>query len=79
MSACHCCDQPILDQLEIGKNERRQSSQISWLSLRPSLFNWITVLLVTGWVVIVAIAAELAGPDSLSAVPTLEGFLKELL
>ena len=75
MSACNCCDQPMLEPLDIGKNERPQ--QISWL--RPNLFNWVTVLLVTGWVAIVAVAAELSGSDSVSTVPTLEAFLRELL
>ncbi len=29
---------------------------------RPKLFNWITMLLVAGWVTVVAVVAELAPP-----------------
>ena len=46
---------------------------------RATLFNWVTALLVAGWVGIVAVAAELAGPEEISAVPTLEVFLRSLL
>jgi hypothetical protein len=43
------------------------------------LFNWVTALLLTGWVGIVAVAVELAGPQKLTPLPTLESFLRALL
>lgn len=32
------------------------------LRARPKLFNWITILLLTGWVLLVALVAELSTP-----------------
>ena len=46
---------------------------------RTNLFNRVTVLLLMGWVGIVALAMELAGPKNLTAVPTLDAFLRSLL
>lgn len=31
-------------------------------SARPRFFNWMTILLVTAWVVLVAVIAEVSGP-----------------
>jgi hypothetical protein len=70
MPGCHClahCSEPR----ECESTEPRVE--------RPSLFNWVTVILVTMWVGIVAAAAELAGPDKLAPVPTLEAFIRTLL
>ena len=70
MSACHClahCSGP------------REREPVETRIERPSLFNWVTVILVAMWVGIVAAAAELAGPDKLAPVPTLEAFFLTLL
>ena len=62
MSACHYCHHP--------------ASQT--IATRPQLFNWVTALLLTGWVGIVSLAFEMSSAANLSAVPTLEVFLKTL-
>ncbi len=67
MSACHCCP------------HTRERKALLETRHRPSLFNWVTVLLLTGWVGIVTVALKTAGPENLSAVPTLESFLRTLL
>jgi hypothetical protein len=74
MSACQYCDPshtplPTLEPL----NQRKETHA------GATLFNWVTVLMVTGWVGIVTVAIELAGPRNMTAVPTLEAFLKTLL
>ena len=70
MSACQCCDPSYtLEPLK----QRKETP------VRATLFNWVTVLMVTGWVGIVTVAFELAGPRNMTAVPTLEAFLKTLL
>ena len=67
MSACNCCPRT------------RDAERLPEIHPRTTLFNWVTVLLLTGWVGIVTIAMETAGPENLSAVPTLEAFLRTLL
>jgi hypothetical protein len=70
MSVCQCCDPShALEPL----NQPKETL------VRPTLFNWLTLLMVTGWVGIVTVAFELAGPRNMAAVPTLEAFLKTLL
>ena len=72
MSSCQCC--PDL-HAKLDQGHKRTDFRIQ----RFSLFNWVTVLLVTGWVGIVSVAFHLAGPSQMSAVPTLEAFLRTLL
>ncbi|MDA0273141.1 MAG: hypothetical protein O3C68_07800 [Proteobacteria bacterium] len=49
------------------------------IPVRVTLFNWVTMLMATGWVGIVTVALALAGSRNMTAVPTLEAFLKTLL
>ena len=74
MSACHCCQEPG----SLSESDRRP------YPVRVSLFNRVTALLLTGWLVIVFIAVELAGTrvagaGDMSTAPTLELFLRYLL
>lgn len=70
MSACQCSDSSrTLESLNLRKEA----------PVRITLFNWLTVLMVAGWVGIVMAAFELAGPRNMTAVPTLEAFLGTLL
>ncbi|MBT4159815.1 MAG: hypothetical protein HOC70_00275 [Gammaproteobacteria bacterium] len=70
MSACHCYNLGS----HLGCPELKESRPIR----RSNLFSGVTALLVSMWVGIVVIAAELAGPESFSSVPTLEAFLRSL-
>ncbi len=65
-------------KVEVTKGLRRRGKPVV-LSQSSRLFNWVTVLLVTGWVAIVAIAAELANPANVVATPTVDVFLRQLL
>ncbi len=70
MSALQCSDSShALESLNLRKEA----------PVRITLFNWLTVLMVAGWVGIVTAAFELAGPRNMTAVPTLEAFLGTLL
>ncbi len=70
MSACNCCPHA---------RDAKSLPEIHSNQVRPNLFNWLTVLLLTGWVGIVTVALETAGAENLSAMPTLEVFLRTLL
>lgn len=72
MSACCPCGHRTCDAETLPET-------LSKPQVRPGLFNWLTVLLLTGWIGIVTFALETAGPDKVSAMPTLEGFLRVLL
>ena len=67
MSACQCYN--VDDRL--GCPEPRPAG-------RSNLFNWVTAVLVSMWVGIVAIAVEMAVPANLATVPTLEAFIRSL-
>ncbi|MBO6564977.1 MAG: hypothetical protein JJ934_02245 [Pseudomonadales bacterium] len=70
MSAGHCCRHT---------RDAKAPPEIHANHVRPNLFNWLTVLLLIGWVGIVTVALETAGAENLSAMPTLEVFLRTLL
>jgi hypothetical protein len=74
MSACQFCDSSQTELPALEPLNRPED-----IPVRVNLFNWVTVLMATGWVGIVIIALELAGPRNMTAVPTLEAFLKTLL
>lgn len=46
---------------------------------RPQLFNWITILLLTGWVVLVTLIALGTNPDAFDNTVDAERFIRELL
>lgn len=71
MSACSCCPQEASKLPE-------QNTLARYRQIR--LFNWVTVLLLSGWVGIVAVASHLTGtpPAETSAAPALEAFLRLL-
>ncbi len=69
MSGCQC----------YNNCPEQPESLISVAVRRGSLFNWVTTLLVSMWVGIVATAMVLAGPENLAPVPTLELFIRSLL
>lgn len=46
---------------------------------RPRLFNWITILLLAGWVVLVALIALGTNPDGFDNTANAERFIRELL
>ena len=47
-------------------------------SAKPRLFQWMTVLLLTGWVLVVAVAAINAQVEDAPS-PSLQTFIEELL
>ncbi|MCB1693775.1 MAG: hypothetical protein KDI19_13490 [Pseudomonadales bacterium] len=49
MSTCQLCDERPSTPLSVAPRSVRS---------RPPLFNWITILLVSGWVLLVAAVAE---------------------
>ncbi|MDE0988849.1 MAG: hypothetical protein OSA83_06430 [Pseudomonadales bacterium] len=49
------------------------------IPLRASLFSWVSVLMTIGWIGILIVVFELARAGDMTAVPTLEAFLKTLL
>lgn len=66
MNRCSCCEDKTM--IGVGGNYTR-----------PRLFNWITIVLVTAWVVLVGIVAETSrtrvpGPDE-----TTQTFVKSLM
>lgn len=74
MSACQCCETQQLQAMDLpGHKPGRDHTS------RFNLFNWVTVLLLTGWMAIVVAAVGFAGPANVTAVPTLEAFLRTLL
>ena len=46
---------------------------------RPRLFQLMTVVLLTGWILVVAVAANIAKPEDAPKSPTLQTFIKEML
>lgn len=62
-------------QLEASCEDHQPSSRYR----NTKLFNCVTVLLVTAWVGIVAVAIELAGAKPVVAMPSLQSFLAGLL
>jgi len=74
MSACQGCDSSHTELPALEPLNRPEETPV-----RVTLFNWVTVLMATGWVGIVTVALELAGPRNMTVVPTLEAFLKTLL
>lgn len=70
MSACQGCDPSYTHE---PFNHRKETP------LRATLFSWVSVLMVIGWIGILTVVFELAGPGDMTAVPTLEAFLKTLL
>lgn len=72
MSACTCCPP---DRLE---DQLKSLQELPGKSRKVSLFNWVTVLLVTGWVGIVTLALQLAAEKEAS-MPSLESFISSLL
>ncbi len=82
MSACQCCE--IHNQIDpIDEIPSENIEEQRRLSVAPlgagNLFNWVTAILLTGWITIVAVALEFAGPEGMAPVPTLEAFLRQLL
>ncbi len=69
MSACVCC--PETSELNVPQGLKAGVRRVS-------LFNWLTVLLITGWVGIVTLAMQVAD-DSGSTLPPLETFLSTLI
>ena len=63
MPACQCCVQDDTDASAVKK---------------IGLFNQVTVLLITVWVFIVAIAVEVAD-GSHPAAPSLSGFIRQMV
>lgn len=48
--------------------------------LRPGLFYWISILLLSAWVLIVAVAANTVDAEVLGAeAPTIQTFIEELI
>ena len=74
MSACQCCDSSHTELPALEPLDRPED-----IPVRVTLFNWVTMLMATGWVGIVTVALALAGSRNMTAVPTLEAFLKTLL
>ncbi|MCH7743884.1 MAG: hypothetical protein IIB71_14610 [Proteobacteria bacterium] len=48
-------------------------------SAKPRLFQWMTVLLLTGWVLVVAVAANNAQVEGARTSTSMQAFIKELL
>ena len=73
MSACTCCPEvrelPTFDDV---------CGQVQATSKKVTLFNWVTVLLITGWVGIVTVAMQLADRND-AALLSLETFISSLL
>lgn len=46
---------------------------------KPGLFNWVTILLVTGWILVVAFALNTAEVQVKSEVLTDRAFIEKLL
>ena len=70
MSACQGCDPSYTPE---PFNRRKETP------LRAFLFSWVSVLMTIGWIGILIAVFELAGAGDMTAVPTLEAFLKTLL
>lgn len=65
MNMCPCCEEKT--RLGLG----------SYLG-RPRLFNWITILLLTGWVMLVAIVAETNPADPAAQPGNSRAFIESL-
>lgn len=65
MNMCPCCEETTTPGFG------------SYLS-RPRLFNWITILLITGWVLLVAIVAESNHPDPAAGSENVQAFIESL-
>ncbi|MCH7742394.1 MAG: hypothetical protein IIB71_06995 [Proteobacteria bacterium] len=59
----------------------RESTRLSAQSgaAQPHLFQWMTVLLLTGWLLVVAVAAKNAQAEDASTSRSLQTFIEELL
>ena len=69
MSACTCCPETTRElEAPRGPVLRRNAS----------LFNWVTVLLVSGWVAIVTFALHHAA-TSKTSLPTVETFISSMI
>jgi hypothetical protein len=56
-----------------------ESSEQTERPVDHRLFNWITILLLTGWILVVGVAANTAEvPKSLEA-PTIQAFIEDLI
>lgn len=70
MSACQDCDPSC---------PYEPFDHLKETPLHASLFSWVSVLMTIGWVGVLVVVFELAGAGDVTAVPTLEAFLKTLL
>jgi len=46
---------------------------------KTGLFNWITIMLLTGWVLVVGFAASNAQVEDRSELPTIQSFIEKQL
>jgi hypothetical protein len=47
--------------------------------LKPGLFNWVTIVLLTGWILVVAVAANNAQVELKSEPSTVQAFIERQL
>ena len=70
---------PELSNTESQKLLPAESSEQTERPVDHRLFNWITILLLTGWILVVGVAANTAEvPKSLEA-PTVQAFIEALI
>ena len=67
MCVCNCIHDEIHTPLVTGS------------LLKPGLFNWVTILLLTGWILVVAVAANNAQVEVKSEASTVQAFIEKQL
>lgn len=82
---CPCFDeqqtQGCDEQQAQGCDEQQAQGcgeQQAQFQVKTRLFNWVSAILLTGWVLIVAVAAESAGPVEAKS-PPLSVFVERML
>ena len=72
MCVCNCAVNDL--RPEVSKADPLKKHPVNL-----QLFNWITILLLTGWMLVVGVAANTAQVEKSAESPTVEAFIKGLL
>lgn len=74
MCVCNCAANDLASQVS-----QTECSKATERPVNHQLFNWITILLLTGWMLVVGIAANTAEVDKSAEAPTVQAFIRGLL
>ena len=79
MSVCHCAIGELESEYPKAGSSRAESQREEEPRVNYQLFNWITILLLTGWMLVVGAAAKTAQMDKPAEAQTTRAFIEGLL